>query len=509
MFPSLPRSSRSIDERKHFGAKKHLGDTRSIKGIYLVAMERRSGSKPAAILLLAILASTLAAHSTAQLTATTNPTSVLQNRPDFSTFSKLLTDTGVISEINQRSSLTLLVPHNSAMDAVLNRSSPSSTPLPLPVVADVLRYHCLLQYLDVPQIKSMTNELGMLVTSLYQTTGRAAGQNGFVNVSVSSDGQIHAGLPFAATSLATVRTNITQFPYNISYMQIDQALVPEDLGRPQAAASSILNLTNTLQRSGKFTTFLNLMQSTGFTAALATLPAFSLFVPTDEAFQGLPNGTMAALSPSQASSLMAYHTLPAYTSSGSLQRQNSLVQTVASNGDNQKFLIQVAPSGGNSGGVSLSTGVDTADVVSTIYDQPPTAAYSVNRVLLPKEIFVVAADQNNGSARAPSSSPSLAPALAPFVPPVASPIVPVLAPQQASSPQVGTTSAPPTVGSGSGSSSPAPVVDIGNLPPASGPGAASTDTNQNSAATAAAGLSDSWLISLVLAMVSKFMLEVV
>ena len=114
-----------------------------------------------------------------------NVTEVLSHHPNYSTLMRMLVATGVAAEINIRSSLTLLCPDNAILDPVVAQNANSS----LQQLGDVLRYHVLLQYLDMTELKNMNNGSG-LVTTLYQTTGRAQGTDGFVNVSDLPNGAV-------------------------------------------------------------------------------------------------------------------------------------------------------------------------------------------------------------------------------------------------------------------------------------------------------------------------------
>jgi len=55
------------------------------------------------------------------------------------------------------------------------------------------------------------------------------------------------------------------------------------------------NMISTLQGSGHFTTLLKALDATNLTTTLRTTPDITLFAPTDEAFQALPDGQLAEL----------------------------------------------------------------------------------------------------------------------------------------------------------------------------------------------------------------------
>jgi hypothetical protein len=156
-----------------------------------------------------------------------NVTEVLAAFPNYSTFNRLLSATGVIDEVESRNSLTFLLPPNSVLDPFVA----SHSNLPISEVGDVIRYHILLQYLDATEVQRLNNGSG-LVTTLYQTTGRAAGQDGFVNITDEANGDVLVGpvSSSGSTPQVPIITNVTQIPYNYSFFQINGVLVPVGLG---------------------------------------------------------------------------------------------------------------------------------------------------------------------------------------------------------------------------------------------------------------------------------------
>ncbi|CAK9226274.1 unnamed protein product [Sphagnum troendelagicum] len=161
-----------------------------------------------------------------------NITQIMAAYPRFGTFSRLLSATGVINEVESRKSLTLLVPSNSVLDPVVAANGN----LTLSEVGDVIRYHVLLQYLDVSELQHIGNS-SMLVTTLYQTTGRAANEDGFVNVTDAANGAVLVGPPIAGAPMqAAILTNITQIPYNYSLYEINGVLIPVGLASAPPAA---------------------------------------------------------------------------------------------------------------------------------------------------------------------------------------------------------------------------------------------------------------------------------
>ena len=150
--------------------------------------------------------------------------------PNYSTFLQLLISTGVINEVDMRSSLTFLMPDN----AVLNNFVASHQTLTAQEVADALRYHVLLQYLDVGTLQALAYSNRTQVTTLYQTTGRANGEDGLVSITGMPNNviDVSAAAPGSPPQAAII-TNVTAAPYNYSFFQIDNVLVPNNL-KPMA-----------------------------------------------------------------------------------------------------------------------------------------------------------------------------------------------------------------------------------------------------------------------------------
>jgi uncharacterized surface protein with fasciclin (FAS1) repeats len=86
---------------------------------------------------------------------------------------------------------------------------------------------------------------------------------------------------------------------------VDGVLLPPD---PAITINSIVDI---LELDGRFTTLLAALEATDLKEAVATLPALTLFAPTDEAFAALPEGTVEALlaDPDALANILLYHVL--------------------------------------------------------------------------------------------------------------------------------------------------------------------------------------------------------
>ncbi|KAJ7535163.1 hypothetical protein O6H91_12G021300 [Diphasiastrum complanatum] len=153
-----------------------------------------------------------------------NITKVLDGEPQFSSLNKLLSETGVADEINIRKSITVLAPDNSVLDPIVSNLRGKTSPEQL---GDIVRYHVLLQYFDIPELRQIVDKGTTQVTTLYQATGRPAGILGFVNITKTKGGSLDVTTPAGEhPSSSTIVKSIKQIPYNMSIFQLSAVLMP-------------------------------------------------------------------------------------------------------------------------------------------------------------------------------------------------------------------------------------------------------------------------------------------
>lgn len=108
----------------------------------------------------------------------------------------------------------------------------------------------------------------------------------------------------------------------------------------------------------------------------------TIFCPLDDPFKAfLPK--YKNLSASDKAALLEFMAVPVYESIDMLKSNNGLMNTLATNGA-QKFDFTVQNEGEE---VTLKTKINTVKIVGTLLDEQPLAIYTVNKVLLPKELF--------------------------------------------------------------------------------------------------------------------------
>ncbi|KAL3738714.1 hypothetical protein ACJRO7_020143 [Eucalyptus globulus] len=398
-----------------------------------------SALRPLAASLLLLLLCSAAAVSGHNITA------ILEGFPEYSLFSSYLSQTKLADEINSRQTITVLALDNGAMSALAGKK-------PLSVIKNELAVHVVLDYFD-PQKLHQIPKGSTLSTTLYQTTGNAPGNTGFVNITDLQGGKVGFGAAAPGSKLDSSYTkSVKQIPYNISVLQISAPiLVPAILAAPAPSASDT-NVTALLEKAG-CKTFAGLLVSSGVlkTYQSALEKGLTVFAPNDESFKAKGVPDVSKLSNAELVSLLLYHAVADYTPIGSLKTSNGPISTLATNGAGKyDFTVKTA---GDS--VALDTGVDSSRVASTVLDSTPVAIFTVDNVLLPTELF--------------GKSPSPAPAPEPVGAPSPSPVSPAPGPAvEAPSPLA--------------ASPPAPPKETPEGSPAAGPAVESANSRSDSAA---------------------------
>ncbi|KAG6432379.1 hypothetical protein SASPL_103955 [Salvia splendens] len=386
----------------------------------------------------ASLALALIALLSAAISAT-NITEILSGYPEYSEFNDLLTKTKLADEINSREPVTVCALPNGALSSVTSKH-------PLSVVKNVLALHVLLDYFDGPKLHKIS-EGSVLSTTLYQTTGNAAGQLGFVNITDVKGGKVAFGSGLPGSPLdSTFTKSVKQFPYNLSVIEISQAIAPAAV--LSAAAPSDLNITALLEKAG-CKTFASLIVSTGVVKVYASAAGkgLTVFAPNDEAFKAADAPDLTKLTNAEVVSLLQYHALAAYSPVGTLKQTKGRISTLATNGAG-KYDLGVKTAGDS---VSLVTGVDDSRIASTVIDSTPLCIFTVDSLLLPVELFGKAPSPAPGPA--PETSPSPSPAEAP---------TPASSPEPASAPSPFKSPPAPPTNSPDGAPSEGPTADSKN-----------------------------------------------
>ncbi|CAN6448182.1 unnamed protein product [Victoria cruziana] len=320
-----------------------------------------------------------------------NITSILGNFPDFSVFNGYLTQTGLAVEINSRSPITVLATNNDAIAVLSQRNFQVDS------IERILSLHVVLDYYDQNKLKQSAGRSSLL-TTLFQTTGAATGQQGFLNATYLNDGDIVFGSGVRGSSLTSKFVKlITSEPRNLSVIQISSVIIPPGFENASTSASPV-NITSTLMSSG-FRSFTEMLQSTGVLPAYmdAENNGLTIFAPIDKAIHVLPTN----LTNDERKWIALYHAVGGYHPLQYLMRVTGPLSTLASNG-NSNFQITVKTTGQS---VTLNSGLNTVNVGRTIIDQQQVVIYEIDAALQPPEIFA-----SNGSLPPPSNTPPSPPA---------------------------------------------------------------------------------------------------
>jgi hypothetical protein len=333
-----------------------------------------------------------------------NITAILDGFPDYALYNSYLTKTKVCDEINAHETVTCLVLSDAAMSSLVTAAKQS-----LAGIKNALRLLSLLDYFDPPKLHDLPRGT-TLTTTLYQTTGNAAGNLGFVNITNLRGGKVGfaaaaPGSKFDASYVKSVR----EMPFNLSIMEISAPVIFSGL---LDATSSSANITALLEKAG-CKTFASLVASSGVLKIYESQmdKGLTLFAPNDDAFKAPGAPDLSSLSSADLVTLLQYHALPQYTPKSSLSSESGPIQTLASSAAG-KYEISVV---GHGDDVSLDTGVGKSRVASTVLDDTPNTIMTVDSLLLPVELFGGAP----ASAPAPAPGPAaLTPVLAPAPAPV-------------------------------------------------------------------------------------------
>ncbi|CAD5172035.1 unnamed protein product [Musa acuminata subsp. malaccensis] len=153
---------------------------------------------------------------------------ILQPFDEFSTFTKYLTQTKVADEINRRQTITVLAVDNSAISALSSLSADT--------LKNVISVHVILDYYDPYKLDKVPKKTALL-TTLFQASGLAANNMGFLNYTELPGEQMMFG---SAAPGAPLNSNLQKVvaarPYNVSVLQVSTAIMPPGIASAPAQA---------------------------------------------------------------------------------------------------------------------------------------------------------------------------------------------------------------------------------------------------------------------------------
>ncbi|KAK7320738.1 hypothetical protein VNO77_30484 [Canavalia gladiata] len=144
-------------------------------------------------------------------------TKILGENPEFSNFNRYLTETKLSEQINKRNTITMLVVGNGAISSIASKSPQA--------IKAIISTHVILDYFDEKRLKEAVGSKQPM-TTLYQTSGLARNQEGYIKVAQTSGGSLAFG---SAVSGAPIDSELGKVvmtePYNISVLQISKPII--------------------------------------------------------------------------------------------------------------------------------------------------------------------------------------------------------------------------------------------------------------------------------------------
>ncbi|BFG18698.1 hypothetical protein CerSpe_049720 [Prunus speciosa] len=194
-------------------------------------MEHRASS----ILFFFFLALFLVFFSSPSSVSAFNITKILEKQSDFSNFNNLLSQTKLADEINRRSTITILAVDNGGVGGLSGQSSD--------MAKKILSVHVVLDYYDQDKLKKIfKSNKSATLTTLFQSTGLARGEQGFIKIS-ENNGQISFGSAAKGgngNSVNFVKSVVSQ-PYNISVLQVGSIINVPDIESSSSGHASAPN----------------------------------------------------------------------------------------------------------------------------------------------------------------------------------------------------------------------------------------------------------------------------
>ncbi|KAE8725845.1 hypothetical protein F3Y22_tig00008013pilonHSYRG00062 [Hibiscus syriacus] len=142
---------------------------------------------------------------------------ILSDYSDLSDFNNMLKETGVADQINSMQTVTVLAVSNGNLGALSGRSSEDKKM--------VMSVHVILDYYDELKLNKSTTKHAKILTTLYQQTGKARNQVGFLNMTNTGNGPVVFASAAPNSHLeAQLVKQVTSKPYDISVMQISNLL---------------------------------------------------------------------------------------------------------------------------------------------------------------------------------------------------------------------------------------------------------------------------------------------
>ncbi|XP_018506143.2 fasciclin-like arabinogalactan protein 10 [Pyrus x bretschneideri] len=156
-----------------------------------------------------------------------NITQILNKYPEFSIFNDYLTRTQVCDQINERRTLTILVPNNEAMYSLVGQ--------PMDMIRKVLSTQVVLDYYTISKFHNLPVSQSTRIITLLEASDKPSGQQGFMNV---TNGDTISIVSAAGSDQASIVRDIASDEnYYISVVQISKVIMPSGFISPSSSPS--------------------------------------------------------------------------------------------------------------------------------------------------------------------------------------------------------------------------------------------------------------------------------
>ncbi|BBG95406.1 FASCICLIN-like arabinogalactan protein 14 precursor [Prunus dulcis] len=158
-------------------------------------------------------------------------TKLLEKQSEFSNFNTYLKETKLGEQINSRSTITVLAVGNGAISSLAGKSQD--------VVKKILSAHVILDYYDEQKLTKLAKSSKVTtLTTMFQSSGQAQNQQGFINTGIINEGELAFGSAAKGSKLnAKLVKSVVSQPFNISVLQVSELIDIPDIAASSPAGS--------------------------------------------------------------------------------------------------------------------------------------------------------------------------------------------------------------------------------------------------------------------------------
>lgn len=147
-----------------------------------------------------------------------NITILLGRFPGFEQFNQLLSRTHLAEQVNSRRTITVLGLPNDRIGTLMQ--------MPEDAQKSILSLHIVLDYYDMAKLNKLAPGNKTTLTTLYQSSGVASDQQGFIDVVRRRDGTIVFGSSVPGSPQVSNFINpVASQPFNISVLSVSQPII--------------------------------------------------------------------------------------------------------------------------------------------------------------------------------------------------------------------------------------------------------------------------------------------